>query len=71
MRVEAGKRGAYSFVLSLFLVQAAEASSYPYRFPCPVLGTEVSASQNRETKEWDTVLTLRAAFTQMEVFVIP
>ena len=71
MRVEAQRVSAYSIILSLFLVQAAEASTYPFRLSCPVLGTEVSASQNRETKNWDTVLTVRAAFTQVEVFVIP
>lgn len=71
MRVKAQTISAYSIVLSLFLAQAAEASSYPFRFPCPVLGTEVGASQNRETKDWDTVLTVRGAFTQVEVFVIP
>jgi len=71
MRVEIQKISTCSIFLTLFVAQAAEASPYPFRFPCPIVGAEVSASQNRETKDWAAVLTARAAFTQVETFMIP
>ena len=71
MRVEIRKISTCSIFLTLFVAQVAEASPYPYRFPCPIVGAEVSASQNGEAKDWAPVLTARAAFTQVEIFMMP